>query len=502
MKYIISIDQGTTSSRAILFDEKCNIINIKQMEISLNYPKSGWVEQNADEIWKSVYEILKEIIYDSGVDPLDIKSIGITNQRETTILWDKNTGKPVCPAIVWQSRQSQYICDDLIVRGLQEKIKNKTGLIINPYFSASKIKFIFDKNPNLLDSAKKGEILFGTVDTYLLWKLTEGKVHATDYSNASRTMLFNINDLSWDDELLEIFEVPKVMLPVVKESSVIYGYASALAKITGGYEIPIASLIGDQQSSLFGQCCFNEGDIKNTYGTGCFMLMNTKDRIVNSDNGLLTTIAWKINDKVEYALEGSVFVGGSAVQWLRDGLRIIEKSNEVEKASDVVKGSNGVYFVPAFVGLGTPYWDNDVRGTTFGLTRGTKREHFINAVVESIAYQSKDVMEVMISDSGTEIHNLAVDGGASTNDYLMQFQADILNCCITRPKVFETTAKGAAFLAGLAVGIWNNLEELSKIQNVERLFMPHINEEERVKLYNGWKKAVYATRCFKVEEVE
>ena len=502
MKYIISIDQGTTSSRAILFDEKCNIINIKQMEISLNYPKSGWVEQNADEIWKSVYEILKEIIYDSGVDPLDIKSIGITNQRETTILWDKNTGKPVCPAIVWQSRQSQYICDDLIVRGLQEKIKNKTGLIINPYFSASKIKFIFDKNPNLLDSAKKGEILFGTVDTYLLWKLTEGKVHATDYSNASRTMLFNINDLSWDDELLEIFEVPKVMLPVVKESSVIYGYASALSKITDGYEIPIASLIGDQQSSLFGQCCFNEGDIKNTYGTGCFMLMNTKDRIVNSDNGLLTTIAWKINDKVEYALEGSVFVGGSAVQWLRDGLRIIEKSNEVEKASDVVKGSNGVYFVPAFVGLGTPYWDNDVRGTTFGLTRGTKREHFINAVVESIAYQSKDVMEVMISDSGTEIHNLAVDGGASTNDYLMQFQADILNCCITRPKVFETTAKGAAFLAGLAVGVWNNLEELSKIQNVERLFMPHVNEEERVKLYNGWKKAVYATRCFKVEEVE
>lgn len=502
MKYIISIDQGTTSSRAILFDEKCNIINIKQMEISLNYPKSGWVEQNADEIWKSVYEILKEIIFDSGVNPLDIKSIGITNQRETTILWDKKTGKPVYPAIVWQSRQSQYICDELIERGLQENIKNKTGLIINPYFSASKIKFIFDKNPNLLDKAKKGEILFGTVDTYLLWKLTEGKIHATDYSNASRTMLFNINNLTWDEELLEIFDIPKEMLPIVKDSSTIYGYASALVKITNGYEIPIASLIGDQQSSLFGQCCFNEGDVKNTYGTGCFMLMNTKDRIVNSENGLLTTIAWKINDKVEYALEGSVFVAGSAVQWLRDGLRIIEKSNEVENASNIVKGSNGVYFVPAFVGLGTPYWDNDVRGTTFGLTRGTKREHFINAVVESIAYQSKDVMEVMISDSGTVIHNLAVDGGASTNDYLMQFQADILNCCITRPKVFETTAKGAAFLAGLAVGIWNNLDELSRIHNVERLFMPHISEEERDKLYNGWKKAVYATRCFKVEEVE
>ena len=502
MKYIISIDQGTTSSRAILFDEKCNIVNIKQMEISLNYPKSGWVEQNADEIWKSVYEVLKEIIFDSGIDVHDISSIGITNQRETTILWDKLTGKPVYPAIVWQSRQSQYVCDYLISNGYEESIKNKTGLIVNPYFSASKIKFIFDCNPNLLKRAQNGEILFGTVDTFLLWKLTEGKVHATDVSNASRTMLFNINSLTWDFELLKLLNIPTNILPEVKESSMIYGYATALNKFTDNYSIPIASLIGDQQASLFGQCCFNEGDVKNTYGTGCFMLMNTKSKIINSENGLLTTIAWKINDNVEYALEGSVFVAGSAVQWLRDGLRLIDKSSEVEKSSDVVKGSNGVYFVPAFVGLGTPYWDNDVRGTTFGLTRGTKREHFINAVVESIAYQSKDVMEVMINDSGFFIHNLAVDGGASTNNYLMQFQADLLNCCITRPKVFETTAKGAAFLAGLAVGIWKNFEELTRLQNVERLFMPHMTDLEREKLYLGWKKAVEATRCFKVEEVK
>ena len=500
MRYIISIDQGTTSSRAILFDEKCNILNIKQMEISLSYPKSGWVEQNAEEIWKSVYEVLKEIILDSAIDIENIKAIGITNQRETTILWDKFTGKPVCPAIVWQSRQSQGICDDLIKNGYQDFIQNKTGLIINPYFSASKIKFIFDQNPHLLERAIKGEILFGTVDTYLLWKLTEGEVHATDASNASRTMLYNINSLTWENDLLELFNVPKQILPEVRDSSMIYGYATALCKLTNGYKIPIASMIGDQQASLFGQCCFNEGDVKNTYGTGCFMLMNIKDKLIKSKNGLLTTVAWKINNHVEYAIEGSVFVAGSAVQWLRDGMRIIEKSSEVENSSNIVKGSNGVYFVPAFVGLGTPYWDNDVRGTTFGLTRATKREHFINAVVESIAYQSKDVMEVMIKETGFPIHNLAVDGGASTNNYLMQFQADILNCCITRPKVFETTAKGAAFLAGLAVGVWKDYDELIKLQNVERLFMPHMRDEEREKLYRGWQKAIEATRCFKIEE--
>ena len=502
MKYIIAIDQGTTSSRAILFDEKCNIINIKQMEISLSFQKSDWVEQNADELWRSVYEVVKEIILTSNVNVEDIKAIGITNQRETTILWDKNTGKPVHPAIVWQSRQSQSICEDLIKEGYKEIIQEKTGLIINPYFSASKIKFIFDNNPCLLEKAKNGEILFGTVDTYLVWKLTNGKKHITDYSNASRTLLFNINKLEWDQELLKIFNVPSIILPVVEESSMVYGYADALTEFTNGYKIPIASIIGDQQASLFGQCCFNQGDVKNTYGTGCFMLMNTKDNLIKSKNGLLTTIAWGLNGKIEYALEGSVFVGGSAIQWLRDGMHLIEKSSDVEKSSDCISGSNGVYFVPAFVGLGTPYWDDDARGSAFGITRATKKEHFINSVVESIAYQSKDVMEVMISDSGFSINSLAVDGGASVNNYLMQFQADILNCAITRPKVFETTAKGAAFMAGLAVGIWKDLKELSLLQQTDRLFMPHINENVRNRLYNGWKKAVEATRCFKVGDNE
>lgn len=502
MKYIIAIDQGTTSSRAILFDEKCNIINVKQMEISLSYRKNDWVEQNADEIWQSVFHVVKEIILSSSVKVEDIVSIGITNQRETTILWDKNTGLPVHPAIVWQSRQSQNICDELIKNGYQELIKEKTGLIINPYFSASKVKFIFDNNPELLKKAKKGDILFGTVDAYLVWKLTNGKVHVTDYSNASRTMLFNINNLNWDDDLLELFDIPKIILPEVKESSMIYGYAEVLKDYTNGINIPISSIIGDQQASLFGQCCFNVGDVKNTYGTGCFMLMNTKEKIIKSKNGLLTTIAWGLNGKVEYALEGSVFVAGSAVQWLRDGLHLIEKSSDVEKSSDLIKGSNGVYFVPAFVGLGTPYWDDDARGSVFGITRATKKEHFINSVVESIAYQSKDVMEVMINDSGLKIHNLAVDGGASINNYLMQFQADILNCTIIRPKVFETTAKGAAFMAGLAVGLWKNVDELSLLQQVERLFMPQMYDEERKKLYNGWKKAIEATRCFKVSEVK
>ncbi len=500
MKYIISIDQGTTSSRAILFDEKCNIIDVCQMEISLNFPENNWVEQNPDELWKSVYEVIKELIQNEKVDVKDIVGIGITNQRETTILWDKKTGKPVYPAIVWQSRQSQDICDQLINDGYESVIQEKTGLIINPYFSASKIKFIFDYRPDLLERAKKGEILFGTVDTYLVWKLTEGKCHVTDYSNASRTMLFNIHTLKWDDYLLDLFGIPKEILPEVKESSGICGYATVLNKITNGYELPIASIIGDQQASLFGQCCFNEGDVKSTYGTGCFMLMNTKDQPIISENGLLTTIAWGLNGKVEYALEGSVFVAGSAVQWLRDGMRLIDKSKDVEKASDYVTGSNGVYFVPAFVGLGTPYWDNDARGATFGITRATKREHIINAVVESIAYQTKDVMDVMISDSNVCINNLAVDGGPSVNNYLMQFQADILNCCVTRPRVFETTAKGAAFLAGLALNIWNGLDELIKLQNTDRLFLPHMKEQTRTKLYKGWKKAIEATRCFKLDE--
>ncbi len=502
MKYVIAIDQGTTSSRSILFDEFCNIVSVDQMEISLNFPKNGWVEQNPEEIWQSVYLTLKDIINKSNIDVTDIKGIGITNQRETTILWDKETGEAVYPAIVWQSRQSQSICEYMIENGYQKMIQEKTGLIINPYFSASKIKFIFDKRPDLLKRAKKGEILFGTVDSYLVWKLTSGKVHVTDYSNASRTMLYNINNLDWDDELLKLFNIPKEILPKVVESSDIYGYATELTNLTNGYEIPIAAIIGDQQASLFGQCCYNEGDVKNTYGTGCFMLMNTKDKIVKSNNGLLTTIAWGINGKIEYALEGSVFVAGSAVQWLRDGIRIIEKSSDVEKYSSRIPDSNGVYFVPAFVGLGTPYWDNDVRGTTFGLTRATKKEHFINAVVESIAYQSKDVMEVMIKESNMKIRNLAVDGGASINNYLMQFQANILNCRIVRPKILETTAKGAAYLAGLRTGIWANIDEIKKLYSVERIFTSQFDKETRDRKYNGWLKAVNATRYFKVEEGE
>ncbi len=502
MKYIIAIDQGTTSTRSILFDELCNVVAVDQMEISLNFPKNGWVEQNPEEIWQTVYLTIKDVINKSNIDIKDIKGIGITNQRETTILWDKNTGESVYPAIVWQSRQSQSICESMIEKGYQKMIQEKTGLIINPYFSASKIKFIFDKQPHLLEKAKNGEILFGTVDSYLVWKLTSGKVHVTDYSNASRTLLYNINDLKWDEDLLELFNIPKEILPKVVESSDIYGYATELNSITNGYEIPIASIIGDQQASLFGQCCFNEGDVKNTYGTGCFMLMNTKEKIVKSENGLLTTIAWGLNGKIEYALEGSVFVAGSAVQWLRDGLRIIEKSSDVEKYSSRIADSNGVYFVPAFVGLGTPYWDNDVRGTSFGITRATKIEHFINAVVESIAYQSKDVMEVMIKESNMKIHNLAVDGGASSNNYLMQFQANILNCRITRPKILETTAKGAAYLAGLKTGVWKNIEEIKRLYSVERIFTNQFDEYTRNKKYNGWLKAVNATRYFKVDEEE
>lgn len=502
MKYILAIDQGTTSTRAILFDEKCNIVAVDQIEISLNFPKNGWVEQNPAEIWQSVYSVIKDVIHKSNVDVSNIKAIGITNQRETTILWDKNTGKAVYPAIVWQSRQSQNICEKMIEDGYQDLIQHKTGLLINPYFSASKIKFIFDKKPELLEQAKKGNVLFGTIDSFLVWKLTSGKVHVTDYSNASRTLLYNINDLKWDDELLELFNIPKNILPEVVESSAVYGYATQIKDLTNGYEIPIASVIGDQQASLFGQCCFESGDVKNTYGTGCFMLMNTKDKIIKSKNGLLTTIAWGLDGKIEYALEGSVFVAGSAVQWLRDGLRIIEKSKDVEKYSNRIADSNGVYFVPAFVGLGTPYWDNDVRGTTFGITRATQKEHFINAVVESIAYQSKDVMEVMIKESNMKINNLAVDGGASSNNYLMQFQANILDCTITRPEVLETTAKGAAYLAGLKVGVWKNLDELKRLSSVERLFMSQFDDETRNKKYSGWLKAINATRNFKIEEGE
>lgn len=495
-KYILSIDQGTTSSRVILFDKQNNIISSSQLEVGIICRESGWVEQNALEIWETVYECLKMVLKDSKINPLDVVSIGITNQRETTIIWDKVTGKPLCNAIVWQSRQSQDICEDWIEAGYKDIIKEKTGLIINPYFSASKIRWMIDNYKEVKEKIENNEALFGTVDSYLVWKLTEGKIHITDMSNASRTMIFNIYDQKWDKELLECFKIPESILPKVVSSSEIYGDATVLKKIDSKINIPISSIIGDQQASLFGQCCYNAGDVKNTYGTGCFMLMNTKEKPVSSNSGLLTTIAWNINGVTEYALEGSVFVGGSAVQWLRDGMRLINKSKEVEDSSRD-QGSNGVYMVPAFVGLGTPYWDNDARGSVFGLTRSTTRENFINATVESIAYQSKDVMEVMKEDAKLDINSLAVDGGASSNNYLMKFQSNILNCKIVRPECLETTALGAAYLAGLAVKFWNSKEDLVRLHKIEQIFMPEMQDEEREKLYKGWKQAVKATMVFK-----
>ena len=494
---ILAIDQGTTSSRAIVFNKKSRIVSTSQMEFGLICPKSGWVEQNIHEIWATVFETVKEVLTSDKFDSSLIKAIGITNQRETTILWDRITGEPVYNAIVWQSRQSQDICEEWIKEGLSPVIQDKTGLLINPYFSASKVKWIFDNVDGVYERALKGEILFGTIDTYLVWKLTQGAKHVTDYSNASRTMMFNINTLEWDEELLDKYGIPKCILPKVVDSNANLGIATRLHEIDPNLNIPICSIIGDQQASLFGQCCFAKGDVKSTYGTGCFMLMNTTNQVVKSKNGLLTTIAWGVNGKVEYALEGSVFVAGSAIQWLRDGMRLFEKSKDCEKYSRVVDGSDGVYVVPAFVGLGTPYWDNDARGAVFGLTRATKKEHFVNATVESIAYQAKDVMEVMKEEACTSIKSLGVDGGASANNYLMQFQADILNCKILRPNCLETTALGAAYLAGLTSGVYSSKEELVKYHTIEQIFVTNMSEEKRNQLYSGWKKAVEATRAFK-----
>lgn len=497
-EYVLAIDQGTTSSRAIIFNRKSEIVSLAQMEFTQITPKNGWVEHDPEEIWETVFQVIKEVINKSGLTLKDIAAIGITNQRETTVLWDKRTGKPVYNAIVWQSRQSQSICEKLIADGYSELIKEKTGLLINPYFSASKIKWILDNVSGAYEKAIEGNLLFGTIDTYLVWKLTDGKMHITDPSNASRTMLYNIKTLDWDQEILDILNIPRLILPEVRETSEIYGFATKLWEIDEDSDVVISAVVGDQQASLFGQCCFDVGDIKNTYGTGCFMLMNTKNKPVYSNSGLLTTIAWKVDGKVEYALEGSVFVGGSAVQWLRDGLRMFKTSKECEIYSNREPSSNGVYVVPAFVGLGTPYWDNDARGAVFGLTRATKKEHFVNATVESIAYQSKDVMEVMKEESGLQINSLSVDGGASCNDYLMQFQSDLLNCKIVRPSCLETTALGAAYLAGLAVKVWKNKQEIKKFHSIEKIFLSKMDEENRNKLYKGWKTAVKATREFKL----
>ena len=496
-KYVLTIDQGTTSTRAIIFSRNSNIIAKSQMEFSQIHPYNGWVEHDPEEILETVYGVVENVINKSGLSLGDISAIGITNQRETTVLWDKLTGKPVYNAIVWQSRQSQSICDDLIKRGYTEKFKEKTGLVINPYFSMSKIKWIFENVEGVDRLLKEDRLLFGTIDTYLAWKLSGGKLHITDVSNASRTMLYNINNCEWDNEILNIVGIPRSILPEVRETSEVYGYIK-FDNIDRNIEIPLASVVGDQQASLFGQCCFEAGDIKNTYGTGCFMLMNTKDKLIISNKGLLTTIAWKIEGKVEYALEGSVFVAGSAVQWLRDGLRLFKKSSDCEIYSTRDNSSNGVYFVPAFVGLGTPYWDNDARGAMFGITRATTKENIVNATIESIAYQSKDVMEVMQEESNIKIHNLAVDGGASVNDFLMQFQSDILNTKIIRPRHLETTALGAAYLAGLAVGVWKDIDEIKKMRSIEKIFTSKMKVTERENLYKGWKIAVDATRHFKL----
>lgn len=499
-KYILTIDQGTTSTRTILFNNKGEIICKSQMEFTQICPKNGWVEHNPEEIYELTVQTIKNVLNSSSIDIKKIKAIGITNQRETTVLWDKTTGKPVYNAIVWQSRQSQSICEELINSGKEEIFKDKTGLIINPYFSGSKIKWIFDNVKGVKERALNNEILFGTIDTYLLWKLTNGKVHATDYSNASRTLLFNIKTLEWDDELCRCFDVPKCILPEVLPSSNVYGYALSLSKIDKHFEnIPIASLIGDQQAALFGQCCFDLGDCKSTYGTGCFILMNTKDKIIKSQKGLLTTIAWGLNGKVEYALEGSVFVSGSVIQWLRDNMEFFENSNDCEKSVREKNPSNGVYFVPAFVGLGTPYWDNDARGAIFGLTRATTKNNIIAAAVEASPYQAKAVMDAMIEEANHDILYLGVDGGASINNYMMQFQADLLNAKLIRPKCLETTALGACYLAGLATGVFESIDQIKKMHQVEQVFVRNISDEELYNRMNGWNQAISSTLSYKIK---
>ncbi|MEW9670554.1 glycerol kinase GlpK [Ammoniphilus sp. 3BR4] len=493
--YVLSIDQGTTSSRAILFNRQGNIVHMAQREISQYYPNPGWIEQDANEIWGSVLAVIATCLSESGVKAEQVAAIGLTNQRETTVVWDKRTGLPLYHAIVWQSRQTADICEELKAQGHSDLFRNKTGLLIDAYFSGTKVKWILDHVEGARSRAERGELLFGTIDTWLMWRLSCGKIHVTDYSNASRTLMFNIHDLSWDDELLELLTVPKSMLPQVRPSSDVYGYTDPTHFF--GQEVPIAGVAGDQQAALFGQACFGQGMAKNTYGTGCFMLMNTGDKAVMSKHGLLTTIAWGLNGKVEYALEGSIFVAGSAIQWLRDGLRMIKEAKDSEEYASRISSTNGVYVVPAFVGLGTPYWDSEVRGAIFGLTRGTEKEHLIRATLESLAYQTKDVLTAMEADSGISLQRLRVDGGAVKNNFLMQFQSDILGVTVERPKINETTALGAAYLAGLATGYWKDQEEISKQWNVDRCFDVQMAEEQRSELYNRWKKAIKATMAFK-----
>lgn len=485
-KYVMALDQGTTSSRAILFNKKGEIVKIAQKEFNQIYPKAGWVEHDPMEIWGSQSGVMREVIETAGIRPEEIASIGITNQRETTVVWSRYTGKPIYNAIVWQCRRTSEICDELKNKGLEESIKEKTGLLIDAYFSATKVKWILDNVEGAREKAEQGELLFGTIDTWLIWNLTRGKVHVTDYSNASRTMMYNINDLEWDEDILRELDIPISMLPLVKPSSYVYGHTDE--RMLSGAKIPIAGCAGDQQAALFGQNCVEEGTAKNTYGTGCFLLMNTGSNIVKSKHGLLTTIAWGVDGKVTYALEGSIFIGGASVQWLRDELKIIESAKDSEMYANRVEDTNGVYVVPAFTGLGAPYWDMYARGSILGLTRGAKKEHIVRATLESIAYQTKDVLEAMQNDSKLKLKSLKVDGGASNNNFLMQFQSDILNVDIDRPKIVETTALGAAYLAGLSVGFYIGRNEITSKWSVEKEFNPNMSEEKRCKLYKGWKK--------------
>ncbi|WP_283610712.1 glycerol kinase GlpK [Faecalispora anaeroviscerum] len=486
-KYLIALDQGTTSSRCIIFDKQGNIINVAQKEFTQIFPHPGWVEHDPMEIWSSQLAVLTEAKARCNVDVSDIAAIGITNQRETTIVWDRHTGQPVYNAIVWQCRRTAEYCDELKAKGLEQSVKDKTGLIIDAYFSGTKVRWILENVEGARERAEKGDLLFGTVDSWLIWKLTKGKCHVTDYSNASRTMLFNIHTLEWDDEILKEMGIPKSMLPEVKPSSYVYGNVDP--EFLGG-EIPIAGIAGDQQAALFGQCCFESGLVKNTYGTGCFILMNTGEKAVASQNGLITTIAWGLDGKVEYALEGSVFVAGAAIQWLRDGLRMIDNAAFTEAYAKKVPDSAGVYVVPAFVGLGAPYWDQYARGIIVGLTRGVEKEHFIRATVESLAYQSYDVMKAMEADAGVVLKEIHVDGGASANNFLMQFQSDILGINVLRPKIIESTALGAVYLAGLAVGYYKDKEDIRQNVALDRTFTPNMEESKRHELVSGWKEAV------------
>lgn len=488
-QYILALDQGTTSSRSLVFDKQGSIISSAQKEFTQIYPQPGWVEHDAEEIWGTQFGTMAEAVAKAGINMKQVAAIGITNQRETTVVWDRKTGQPVYNAIVWQDRRTASYCDELKAAGNASVIQQKTGLIIDAYFSATKLKWILDNVTGVREKAEKGELAFGTIDSWLTWKLTNGEVHVTDVSNASRTMLFNIHSLHWDEELLHLFNIPASVLPEVKPSSMVLGVTG---NIIPDSRIPIAGIAGDQQSALFGQMCTQPGMVKNTYGTGCFMLMNTGEKAILSKNNLLTTIAWEIDGKTEYALEGSVFIAGAVVQWLRDELKFIRSSAEVEELAATVADNGGVYVVPAFAGLGAPHWNQHARGSIFGLTRGSNAAHIAKAALESIAYQTYDVLASMEADAGIKIKELRVDGGATVNNQLMQFQSDILNCNVVRPRITETTALGAAYLAGLAVGYWKNIDEIQQQWQAEKSFTPGMENNNRIELLKSWKRAVQA----------